>query len=81
MSLFSPPTGAPARVTVPKGSHPPKQKEAVDLARILQALQTMDQNAADRMRDLKVFLFVLPFISGVFWGGLYFLVVRIILSD
>lgn len=40
----------------------------------------MDANAADRLRDLKVYLFVLPLLSGVFWGGLYFLV-RVIFGN
>ena len=38
---------------------------------IIQVLRNMDRNAADRMIDLKVFLFFLPFIWGIIWGIVY----------
>jgi hypothetical protein len=64
------------RVSVPKGralASTQGTKPDVDNARLLQALQTMDANAGDRLKDLKIFLFVLPLIWGVVWGVVYFL--------
>lgn len=71
MSIWSPAPGSPSRVNIPKGGQPPKEKEPVGPERLLQALQTMDANAAERMRDLKVFLFVLPILWGLIWGVVY----------
>lgn len=63
------------RVVIPKGGKPaPFQAEKdVDNARLLKALQTMDENANARMKELRLFLFFLPLIWSVVWGTVYFL--------
>ena len=67
------------RITVPKGPREPKdhlaKPEPVDLARILKALQAIDENSQERAKDLKLFLFFLPLVWGVVWGTLYFLII------
>ena len=67
------------RITVPKGPREPKdlllKLEPVDLARILKALQTIEENTQQRAKDLKLFLFFLPLIWGIVWGTLYFLII------
>jgi len=60
------------RVSIPRGRTSAPAPEEVDLARVLKALQTIDANEADRMKELKLFLFFLPFIWGVVWGVIYF---------
>jgi hypothetical protein len=58
----------------PTGSAKEEAREVVDLARLLLALQTMDQNAHDRMRELKLFLFFLPFVWGLIWGLVWIII-------
>ena len=65
------------RVTIPKGRPTPApqpRKEEVGPERLLQALQTMDKNAADRMKELKLFLFFLPLLWGVLYGVVYLII-------
>jgi hypothetical protein len=62
------------RVVIPRSKTAPAAREEVDLARLLKAVQTMDANAHDRMRELKLFLFFLPLIWGVVWGLLWLVV-------
>jgi hypothetical protein len=63
------PPGAPA----PKSASPAAREE-VDLARILKALQTIESNSADRMRDLRSLLLFLPLIWAAIWGVIYFII-------
>lgn len=68
------------RVVVPHGrATPPPDKgaEEVGPARLLKALQVMDQNAADRARDLKVFLCFLPLLWGLIWGVFYLIILAL----
>lgn len=69
------------RIVVPKGrpadgpaSGTTPVREEVDLARLLSALQTMDKNADERIKGLRLFLFSLPFIWGVIWGLVYLII-------
>ena len=65
------------RVTVPKGPREPRdhllRADSVDNARLLKALQQMDENAYERAKALRLFLFCLPLLWGLTWGLLYFL--------
>jgi len=60
------------RVAIPKGPREPKdhlaRPEQVDLARILKALQTIEEHTQERAKDLKLFLFFLPLIWGIVWA-------------
>jgi len=70
------------RVAIPKGPREPKdhllKPEAVDLARILKALQTIEEHTQERFKELKLFLFFLPLMWGIVWGTLYFIVLMLL---
>jgi hypothetical protein len=71
------PTVSDDRIVVPRGQREPRdrpfQPDAVDNARLLKALQQMDENADKRTRDLFKLLIFLPLIWGVISFVLYFL--------
>lgn len=63
----------PATPKVPQTPKPPETEND----RLIRALTTMDQRAAERMDSLKWFLFWLPFIWSVIWGIVYWIILSL----
>lgn len=58
----------PARVVKAPAPKAPDKPPETEHERLIRTLSTIDQRAADRMYDLKWFLFWLPFIWGIVYG-------------
>lgn len=75
------------RIVIPKGADRPRPfhprpKEEVDLARILTALQRIDENMSERARDLMKLLVFLPLIWAAigFVLGIFFFAFRMVVE-
>lgn len=64
------------RVVKAPAAKAPEKPPETEHERLIRALTTIDQRAADRMYDLKWFLFWLPFAWGVIYGIIWIIILE-----